>query len=99
MMDIELVEVAGGEDLAVVAGDFAIVESTAMHQQQLILDEPGEFKENPTICVGAFDYLNDDDGYQDLIGEISKQFAQDGMDVKSVALSPAGIINSDAFYP
>ena len=97
MNDIGLVPVDGGEDLAIVAGDFVVVESTAQHQSQLILNNKGEFKQNPSICVGAFDYL-DGEGYGDLIKEISREFAGDGMDVKGVALGGDGVIKSDAFY-
>ena len=85
-------------DLLLIAGDFTVTESTAQHQQQLILNNKGDFKQNPTICVGVFDYL-DDEYFQDLIRAISVEFTRDGMDVKSVQLSPAGVINSDAFYP
>jgi len=97
MNDISLIESGVGEDLAVVAGDFAIVESTAMHQRQLILDSKGDFKQNPTIGVGAFGYI-DDEGPNDLIRAISVEFARDGMDVASVGLLPSGNIQTDAFY-
>ncbi len=99
MMDIGLTSVAGGEDLEVTSGgDFNIMESTAWHQQELILNNKGEFKENPTICVGAFDFLNDENE-QDLVRAIAVNFSQDGMDVVSVGLTAAGVIVSDAFYP
>jgi hypothetical protein len=97
MIDIGLKSVAGGEDLAIVAGDFSMVESTAMHQQQLILNNKGDFKQNPTICIGAFDYL-DDENFQNLIRTISVEFTKDGMDVKSVGLTSNGTVKSDAFY-
>jgi len=99
MMDIGLASVSGGQDLAVSeAGDFLTVESTAWHQQELILNNKGEFKENPTICVGAFDYL-DDENPQDLVRAIAVEFSRDGMDVVGVNLTVAGVIQSDAFYP
>ena len=99
MIDIGLAHCSGGEDLAVsVAGDFTMVESTAWHQQELILNNKGEFKENPTICVGAFDYLNDENP-QDLVRAIAVAFTQDGMDVVGVDITAAGVISSDAYYP
>lgn len=97
MMDIGLAPVTGGEDLLEMAGDFLVMESTAMHQQELILNNKGDFKQNPAICVGAFDYL-DDERFNDLIRAISIEFTKDGMDVKSVAQGANGVINSDAFY-
>ena len=86
------------EDLTFVGGDFAMPESTSRHQQELILNNYGDFKQNPTICVGAFDYM-DDEHFQNLIRAISIAFSKDGMDVKSLALSSSGVINSDAYYP
>ena len=94
MIDIGL---DAGEDLSVVGGDFMYVESTAQHQRQLVLNNKGDFKQNPTIGVGAFDYINDEN-YQELMRAISIEFTRDGMDVQSVVLSPTGIVNSDAIY-
>jgi hypothetical protein len=85
-------------DLEITGGDFTIVESTARHQQQLILNNKGDFKQNPTICVGAVEYF-DDEHFQELTRAVSIEFTRDGMDVKNVKLSPGGIINSDAYYP
>ncbi len=86
------------EDLAIAGGDFAADESTAQHQRQLLLNNYGDFKQNPAICVGAFDYL-DDENFQSLMRAISIQFMKDGMDVKSVVLNASGTVNSDAYYP
>ena len=94
MYDIAL---DGGYDLVFENGDFGISESTAAHQQQLILGNKGDFKQNPTICVGAFNYL-DDEHFQELIRNISVEFTRDGMDVIHVQLAPDGTIKSDAFY-
>lgn len=94
MTDIVLTE---DEDIQVLAGDFTLSESTSQHQRQLILNNKGDFKQFPTLCVGAFEYF-DDENFQGLIRAISVEFTRDGMDVKSVNLSPAGVIVSDAFY-
>ena len=85
------------EDLAITVGDLMIMESTAQHQRQLIMNNKGDFKQNPTTCVGAFEYL-DDEHFQALIRAISIEFTRDGMDVISVGLSADGTISSDAFY-
>ena len=86
MMDIKL---SDSYDLDVSGGDFTGVESTARHQQQLILNNKGDFKQNPTICVGAVEYF-DDEHFQELIRAVSIEFTRDGMDVKNVRLSPRG---------
>jgi hypothetical protein len=95
MVDIGLDE---DEDLAIVSGDFTVVESTAQHQRQLILNNKGDFKQNPTIGVGVLSYL-DDENYEQLIRAISIEFSRDGMDVKRVGLGKDGIIKSEAYYP
>jgi hypothetical protein len=90
--------VDGNNDLKIGAGgDFVRVESTAQHQEQLILCGKGDYKQNPTICVDAFGYIDGED-FNDFIGEVSAQFQQDGMDVKQVALQPNGVIEADAYY-
>lgn len=95
MIDITL---DSNEDLDITNGDFLSTESTAQHQRQLILNNKGDFKQNPSICVGAFSYF-DDENFQGLVRAVSIEFSKDGMNVQQVQLSPAGIINSDAFYP
>lgn len=86
------------EDLEIATGDFVVVESTAQHQRQLILNNKGDFKQNPTIGVGVLNYM-DDENFQQLIRAISVEFARDGMDVKRVSLAKDGVIKSDAYYP
>lgn len=84
-------------DLMFSGGDFATDEATAQNQTGLILDDKGEWKENPDACVGATDYL-DDEGPADLLRAITKEFTRDGMDVKKVELGANGVINTDAEY-
>ena len=95
MIDIALTNHA---DATIASGDFTSVESTAQHQKQLILNNKGDFKQNPTLCVGAFEYF-DDENIQELVRAISIEFTKDGMNVRSVALDQAGIINTNAYYP
>jgi hypothetical protein len=94
MIDIGLSE---DYDLGIEGGDFFSEESTAQHQTQLLLNNKGDFKQNPTICVGVIEYM-DDEHFQNLIRAISVEFTRDGMDVKRVQLSPEGYIKSDAYY-
>jgi len=94
MMDIALDRT---EDILTGYGDITVAESTAQHQRQLILNNKGDFKQNPGSCAGAFDYL-DDENFAELIRAISIEFTKDGMDVVSVRVMPDGVIVSDAFY-
>ena len=93
MNDIGLVAVSGGEDLLISGGDFVVVESTAQHQRQLILNNKGEFKQNPNICVGAVNFI-DDEGRGNIIREITMQFIQDGMDVVDMSPNQASVSDS-----
>ena len=90
MHDIALNDV---EDLATIGGDFITGESTAQHQRQLILNNKGDFKQNPTICVGAATFI-DDEGAQNLVRNISIEFLKDGMEVKDMTPNPASSGNN-----
>jgi hypothetical protein len=84
-------------DLLIRGGDFVVVESTGEHQKQLILLDKGEIKDNPTVGVGAFGYI-DNEELDQLPGAIAVEFARDGMDVVRVALDKAGNVQADALY-
>lgn len=94
MIDIKM---DGDSDLDFGGGDLNFGESTAAHQEDLILCGKGDFKETPTVGVDAFSYL-DGEGFNDLMNEISGQFAGDGMTVVSLKLGTDGVIKSDAYY-
>lgn len=91
--DLYFKSVADGGD-----GDFVMIESTAQHQRQLLLNNKGEFKESPTVGVGAALFLDEDDGMQNLMREITAQYSADGMDVRSISLNARGEIVSNAEY-
>lgn len=94
MTDIAL---AQNDDLQIMAGDFAAAECTLQHQCLLILNNKGDFKQNPTICVGAFTYF-DDEQMDALTRAISVEFARDGMDVQQIKLGKNGVLESSACY-
>lgn len=98
MMDIGLDDNA---DLKVANGDFVVVESTKEHVRNLILCNKGEFKEQPTMCVGAVNYI-DDENPGDLIQAITEELLKDGVSVrkvKPVTTGPlSGTVEVDGFY-
>lgn len=94
MNDIGLNE---NEDLDITTGDFMIVESTTAHQRQLILNNKGDFKQNPTICVNAASYF-DDENFQGLVRAIGIEFTRDGMDVTEVSIDKEGRIKTAGVY-
>lgn len=84
------------QEVDVKDGDFVTGESTLQHQDLLIMTNPGEWKENPTIAVGAVGFLKDEDLIS-LMGKVKEQFEKDGMSVKSVSIVDENLI-TDAKY-
>lgn len=84
-------------DLQFSNGDLVIGESTKQHQELLMLSKKGDWKENPTIGIGAPGFLKDED-YDGLLAEIKKEFERDGMVVRSVSYDNEKL-NVDAYYP
>jgi hypothetical protein len=97
MNDLLLTDGDTTDDLLITNGDFVTGESTAQHQRQLLLNDKGDFKENPTACVGIYSYI-DDEGLQALARDITVAYTQDGMKVNSVQLQQNGILDIDAGY-
>lgn len=83
-------------DLKIVNGDFVIGTSDVQNQQLLLLTFKGEWKEKPTMAVGAAGFLKDGDA-QGLAAEIKQEFERDGMTVKGIQVT-TDKINVDAAY-
>lgn len=94
---IDIVLDAAG-DLLFVNGDFSMAESTLQHQQLLLLNDKGDYKQNPTIDVGLTNYLDDDDGLAALSRAITMEFARDGMRVNKIQITNTNL-TTDAYYP
>ncbi len=92
MMDVAL---DANEDLDVSSGDIMAVESTYQHQRQLILNNKGDFKENPTICVGG-DTYKDDEGPDAIMRAIAQAFIADGMQVTDMRPNGNAVADSTA---
>lgn len=84
-------------DLQIENGDLVTGNSDEQHQQLLLVCNKGDFKENPTICVGVERWLKDEDDVSGLLGEIKSEFEKDGMKVNSVLLTD-GKLDIDASY-
>ena len=81
------------QELDVQNGDFVTGESTLQNQDLLIMTNPGEWKEDPTIAVGIAGFLKDYD-LSGLLGKIKEQFQKDGMQVKSVSIIDGKIVTN-----
>lgn len=83
-------------DLRIENGDFVIGTSDFQHQELLLQTFKGEWKENPTIAVGAAGFLKDND-IQGLAAEIKQEFERDGMTVNGIEFTEEKI-KVDAIY-
>lgn len=84
-------------DLRIENGDFVVGESSAQHQQLLLLLEKGELRQYPLTGVGLKNFLNDDN-LGELYQEIQKQFKADGLSVNRLKIYNDGQMELDASY-
>lgn len=85
-------------DIGIDNGDFVIKESTRQHQQCLLIAEPGDYKQNPGMGVGAYSFTNDDETIENLKKAIQKTFEEDGMSISRLKISTQGDIDVTANY-
>lgn len=83
-------------DLLITGGDITVGESTVQHQELLIVTNKGEWKESPTVAVGADSFLKDEDT-AGLFAEIKEQFEKDGMKFNKI-VNENGKTKIDAPY-
>jgi hypothetical protein len=83
-------------DLQTDAGDLVIGYSDGQHQNLLLQTFKGEWKDNPTIAVGAAGFLKDEDVHG-LSAEIKQEFERDGMNVAAIEITTEKI-SVDASY-
>lgn len=83
-------------DLRIENGDLVTGTSDVQNQELLLKTFKGEWKENPTIAVGAAGFLKEED-VQGLAAEIKQEFERDGMNVKGIEITTEKI-NVDAGY-
>lgn len=88
-------------DLKVDNGDLVIGESTAQHQQCLLMAKKGDIKQAPTVGVDVFNEI-DDERPEDLMRQIRLQFSKDGMKVDKLQVEQTANgkikLNTKAFY-
>lgn len=85
------------DDLSFGQGDLGNGISDPQNKKLLLVSDKGDWKEHPTVCVGAERWLKDDDP-QGLLGEIKKEFERDGMTVIKLELTEDGKLTEDAHY-
>jgi hypothetical protein len=85
-------------DIAIVGNDFAIAESTLQHQDDLLIAQPGDFKESPIIGVGIANWINEEITEQDVKSKITREFENDGMIISSLKVAGLNNIKISASY-
>lgn len=72
-------------DLVIENGDFVRVESTLQHQQQLLLMQKGQLREDPTVGIGITDFINEEMGIDEFRQAVAEEFEKDGMSISSMS--------------
>jgi|SRR5690606_26502830 len=95
---VDIDEDANIWDVKVENGDFVVGDATEQNQGILLVCNKNDVKAHPTICVGARSYM-DDEGPENLIRSIRKEYVKDGMTVNRLSMNTAtGRIEIDAPY-
>lgn len=84
-------------DLMLADNDIIVGYSDEQQREDLVIVEKGAIKQFPEAGVGAYKFLESENG-ADLLREISLQFSADGMDVKQVGVDVSGKIYVEAPY-
>ncbi len=77
-------------DLLIEDGALQVGDVPAQNQALILITNPGEWKQYPTLGVGLESWLNDDNPGS-LKAEIKKQLKSDGMTVDSVSLDGSNL--------
>lgn len=85
-------------DLLFKGGDIALDESTLLHQRDLLLAYPGEFRQHPIIGVAIRQELNDNVGADEMRQRVQREMERDGMRVAKLYVSDEGDIQMEAEY-
>jgi len=79
-----------GQGMLIENGDFALVESEQDHIKDIVLDNPGEWKQWPLIGTGALNFLNSTVDLDDIKKQIQTQLESDNFKVQEISRSASG---------
>lgn len=85
-------------DLVFKNGDIELGESTLLHQRDLLLAYPGEFRQYPIIGAAIRQELNNNIGADELRQRIQREMERDGMRVGKLDVDETGNIDIEAEY-
>ena len=70
--------------------------ATEQHKRDILLAAPGDFKETPTVGVGAVEYIQGDTSL--FLRDVRKQMQADGMKIDRVAFEGDGSLVIEGGY-
>lgn len=85
-------------DLLIVNGDFVIDDATYQHQDAILHNQKGEFKEHPEVGVGIENGLLDENP-REVLSEIKQQFKYNGFVNVQLDIDNDGNLLIEAPYP
>jgi len=85
------------DDLLYKNGDLVMGDPTKQHQKHLLIANKGEYKQYPTVGVGIMNFMMDENP-DDMVREIRREFARDGMVVNDLKINGDGKLTIDASY-
>jgi hypothetical protein len=85
--DINLIE----NELNFTGGDFVISDSDLQHQEDIVSENVGSYKQYPVLGVGIIQYLNSSGSIGVLKRSIQIQLESDGYIVKEIAFNSVNV--------
>lgn len=85
--DIHLIN----NELDFTGGDFVISDSDSQHQEDIISENIGSYKQYPVLGVGIIQYLNSSGSQGILRRSIQLQLEADGYYIKSILFNDANV--------
>lgn len=70
--------------------------SDGWHKRDIIISKPGEIIEAPTLGVGVFNFLNDENP-ENLLRSVRQNFTKDGLKVVKLSYIN-GVLTEESYY-
>lgn len=77
-------------ELLMQGGDVLVGDALLYHQRDIVVSNPGEWKQNPATGVGIAEYLDDDDP-EAMTRLVRQQLTLDGQRVEKVQYDDTGL--------
>jgi len=85
------IKLTADKDLAVNGGDFLVTESTAQHQECLLIAAPGNYLGSIATGVDLSGHINSDESAEAIKKAVQQHFEADGMTIEALHLTNGNI--------